>query len=296
MSNVPQAVRKQGERAEEMLKKAQEHGEQETNEQGQAVAQQQEEQLKKPEEPDYAHAYRTLQGKYNAEVPRLNQQLADQVKRNEELSRQIGELTTKIEELSTAKSPDAVRLLEDAGYDDDVVAAFRAQSTQIDALTKRNDQLIEAMNEMKSVKDRVERTEQTQAMTAQQRFIADLEAAVPDWGEVNDNKEFHAFLSGEDGFSGLTRQDVLSRAEKELDAATVIKLFKGFKGAKPKRAENIAPAAGQGGTQHEGGKVFSRAEVAQFYSDLAVGRIKHGPEAQAKEAEILKAQQEGRIR
>lgn len=298
MSNIPAAVRKQGERAEELLKNAQTPSEQIAPNESEKV--QEPEPNKDPEkvtqEPDYAQAYRTLQGKYNAEVPRLNQQLAEQTKRAEDLARQVGELTAKVTELSSAPKADAVKILEEAGYDNDVVEAFKAQNEQIAALTTRNDQLVSALADLQGVKERVERAEQSQAMTSQQRFIADLAAAVPDWEEINDNPAFHAFLTEEDGFSGLTRQDVLSNAEKRLDSATVVKLFSAFKGAKPKRTENIAPANGNHAAAPDGGRIFSRAEVAQFYGDLARGRIKHGPEAQAKEAEILKAQQEGRIR
>lgn len=298
MSNIPAAVRKQGERAEELLKNAQTPSEQIAPNESEKV--QEPEPNKDPEkvtqEPDYAQAYRTLQGKYNAEVPRLTQQLAEANKRAEDMERQIGELNAKLSEMAAAPKSDAVKTLEDAGYDDDVVSAFKAQNEQIQALMKRNEDLVAQVRELYDVKERVERTEQEQVMTAAQRFVADLDSAVPEWRETNDNPEFHAFLLQEDGFSGLTRQDVLSNAEQRRDAATVIKLFKAFKDAKPKRKENIAPANGNHAAAPDGGRIFSRAEVAQFYGDLARGRIKHGPEAQAKEAEILKAQQEGRIR
>ena len=191
---------------------------------------------------------------------------------------------------------DTLKRLEDAGHGDEVIAAFKAQNDQIEELRRHNNQLVSALNELNGVKERVERTEQAQVMTAKQRFIADLNKDVPDWQEINDNAAFHAFLAEEEGLSGFTRQEVLDVAATNSDSAKVIRLFKAFKDSRPKRKENIAPETGGQSAAPEAKKVFTRAEVAQFYNDLAMGRIKHGPEAQAKEAEILQAQQEGRIR
>lgn len=303
MSAIPEAVRRQAERADQLLEQMNQQTQQTEQKDEQQEAQEvqpQEQQPKeadKQKEPDYQQAYRTLQGKYNAEVPRLNQALAEQGKQNSDLKRQIDELSAKVSELSSSPKQDSVKILEDAGYQDDaLITAFKAQNEQLAELQRKNDKLQASLQELHGVKDRVARNEETQAQTAAQRFITDIAAAIPDWEAVNDNPQFHAFLSQEEGLSGYTRQDTLSRAEKSLDAATAVKIFKAFKDSLTKRKENISPNSRGSGSAPEGKRLFSREEVAQFYADLARGRIKQGPEAQAKEAEIIEAQREGRIR
>lgn len=155
---------------------------------------------------------------------------------------------------------------------------------------------------------------------AHKNMLNRLDADLPSWREQNENPEFLNWLRLPDAYSGAIRGDLLRQAWGQNDAHRVLAFFRGFLSeeaavapaepetpppaqqgkvsldslAAPGRARS-ATAAQPAGTPEK--PIITRAQVTQFYADVAAGRY-HGQDAKkaSDEAMIFAAQREGRIR
>lgn len=285
---------------------------------------------------DAEHKYKVLQGKYNAEVPRL--QARD--RENTEAIRQLREQLTATQNLLASLSaqretapaavsqptPAVARLVKD-----EEVREFGADLIDVMRRVVREENaslLPEIDRRVAPVAQRVDQVAQaTQHVGArvarndQQSVLAQLEAAVPNWEELNGDQEFLEWLDQVDPFSGHRRGALLNQAYKSHDGPRVVAFFNGYlkehavvtppaaptsSAAPPvqpqKRLEQFVapgtPKTGAASTQDGSGKrVWSRAEIGSFYSDVQAGRFKGTAEQRkALEADIFAAQREGRIR
>lgn len=157
-----------------------------------------------------------------------------------------------------------------------------------------------------------------QRMTVMEQMYQTLEKELPNWGEINTNPDFGAWLALPDPFSGAIRKDMLSAAHSQGNASRVLAFFNGFladeaastpagdgpvKGttvpkvplatfAAPGRAKAAAPNPA---AQEK--PVITRAQIASFYADVASGKYqKDVAEKDRLEKMIFSAQAEGRIR
>jgi hypothetical protein len=229
----------------------------------------------------YKAKYNTLQGKYQAEVPRLAQQVKES---HEEIRRLQQQLQQQQEQLTQAKSKPSSEL-RNRGYEEDLVGV-------IESLEERIKQLSDA-------KARVDRIENTVTQTAEQRFWQELADLYPEWRTVDADPKFHAFLEQEDVVTGLTRQQLLNAARQDRSAKRVAAIFNTFKENRDrnKPKENISPSSYSSRGNNDGKKVFTLSEINQFYRDVVRGRYA-GREDEAKkiETEINQANIEGRIK
>jgi hypothetical protein len=158
------------------------------------------------------------------------------------------------------------------------------------------------------------------AQNDQQSVLSMLASAVPSWQELNEDPGFLEWLDQVDPFSGAQRGALLKQAYKAHDGSRVVAFFNGYlkehaavtppaastpPAAVPAPQRNLeqfvapgTPKTGAAGAQDGSGKrVWSRAEIGSFSSDVQAGRFK-GTKEQRKqiEADIFAAQREGRIR
>lgn len=150
-----------------------------------------------------------------------------------------------------------------------------------------------------------------------------LDTRVPDWREMNDNPDFLAWLGLPDRFSGVTRAELIAKADEANDGERVAAFFEGFKSEQAAPApttENPAPAdpqpttarprlediaapgrAGNAGGNYsqppaEGKPTFTPAEIAQFYNDVRRGLYEGRDEERSRvDRAIIEAGREGRI-
>ena len=150
----------------------------------------------------------------------------------------------------------------------------------LDRLAERDEQLREGL--------------QRAAKTAIDRA---LDAAVPNWREINQDPRWIQWLNSLEPYSGYRRQDLLNDAVAQGDAGRVIAIFKGF----------IAEAGGQQGQASQPGqplprraaqptgRVYSRQQIL----DMAARRRKgeFSDEQWLRwEHELIRAANERRIR
>lgn len=284
--------------------------------------------------------YRVLQGKYNAEVPRLQNQVREQQTQLQSFQSQLtatqnllASLSAQRETAPAATPPASTPAAPARLVKDEEVREFGADLIDVMRRVVREEQatlLPEIDRRVAPVAQRVERVAQaTQnvgervAQSDQQSVLSMLASAVPNWMELNEDPGFLEWLDQVDPFSGAQRGALLKQAFKAHDGSRVVAFFSGYlkehaavtppaasnppaapaPAAAPQRSleQFVAPGTpktGAASTQDGSGKrVWTRAEIGQFYADCQAGRFK-GTKEQRKqiETDIFAAQREGRIR
>lgn len=271
----------------------------------------------------YAQRWRTLQGKYNALL-----------RQHEETTGRLGNLEHLVAQMQVppapaaapAQAPETVVSPEDVDREgtDRIELITRIVRSELAPLAQAAQLLNARLDKLSGVVPVVENIATVQHQTAQQRFYAELRAAVPTWQAVNDDPRFHEWLMETDPLTGIDRQTYLRDAERKLDSARVSSIFKAGMAALgqtvPPQAEDTpaptptntaTPAAtnarlarqvapGRATTtpapQPAAKRTWSRAEIAKFYADRLRGAFR-GREAESKamEADIFSAQADGRV-
>jgi len=222
---IPEAVQRQADEADRLIAEIQERDKNPAPEQQQqAVAEPPPEQEK---QTDWEHKYSVLQGKYNAEVPRLNQQmheLRNEVGQIDSLKAQIADLQKKPE----VKAPefDVSSFREDFG--DTGADALEAMNRRMDSYDDRQREQQESINQ----------TQQSSQQSSDQMFWTTLDSKVNDWRDINDDPRFIDWLNQPDGFSGKTRQTLLNEGRNQMDVDRVATFFTEWKktGTKPNKS------------------------------------------------------------
>lgn len=245
-----------------------------------------------PQEGDdkWEARFKTLSGKYNAEVPRLHAAL-------KERDAKLNSLTEEVEALKaslTAPREKLVKPEEVSEFGEPLVDLMRraareelqAKDGEIKELTKKLDSLMG-----------------TATANVEVSFYDRLAMQAPDWQTINDDPEFHAWLGEYDELTGVQRQDILSQAEEKRDADRVARFFKAFKKVQQDRsadsstslAAQVAPEATRTPEVPKGKKLWTRAEIAAFYAADRRGAYTD-EQASAIDAEIQLAIREQRVR
>ncbi len=272
----------------------------------------------KPERTDWKQKYNVLQGKYDAEVPRLIQQLRDAEVRMNGLEDRMTP-PAKEEETPAPRSDFTPEEIADYGEDLlDVIGRKAREIVESEYLPQMNSMT----TEMNSLKTQVGETGQKVAKQETNEVFAQLDATVEHWRKINVDPEFHVWLDQVDAFSGATRKNLMLNAFNRKNAHQVKAFFDKYNEENATfTPDPTAGPSGQGGTQttatldlndyiapgqpKSGGdvgapkdkRIWSNIEIGSFYSDVQKGRYKSRPDDKARiEADIISATREGRIR
>lgn len=280
-----------------------------------------------PQQVDWEHKFKVLQGKYNAEVPRLQKQLASAETDTRETAQRIANLEGMIATLQAVKADPpppptpAVSDEEREQFGDDLIDLIKRVSLNA-TLPEIESHLKPLEGRVKQVDEKVAHSEQTVAESKRQQVFDRLAAAVPNWDKQNENPEFLEWLDQEEGMSGKPRAYFLTEAMKLNNADVVIRYFTGFQSENTaddppeptpvtdptpepqvKLEDLSAPGTPQTGTasapNESGKRVWTRADIARFYADRNQFVKKGKPipkELQKLERDIFAAQSEGRVR
>jgi hypothetical protein len=304
MSNLPEAVRKQVERAEALQKQELDrvNGDTEPAATEETPQEQEPEQQQPHEEPTEPHQerdewkerYNTLQGKYNAEVPRLQHELR-------QMRDQMGQLNQQLQEAQTQKeTPEQSDLNPDAysEYGEEferMARVIQAQSAELDRLKGDMGQVV-----------------QGQQQSRQDQFWTALKGAMPDWETQNNDPAFHQWLGQTIPGTRTTYQAVLDQAGQAFDVGRVVEVFNAWPGkqkpaAKPRPSVstqqaptstgagatgNVAPQ--QTYTGHEIKYLFTEGTKNQFPIQFR-GKLIEREEAERIKRDMSIAINEGRV-
>ena len=265
--------------------------------------------------------YNTLQGKYNAEVPNLREQLRAQQEQISRLQQQQFAPPPAASPsvpfpASRAAAPAREVPSEDVEtYGQDLIAA-----TQRWAEARFAPVLEDYERRLMSVEGGAARL---QEYTSGQAVEVALARAVPDWEQINTDQNFLAWLAQRDPFSGQVRRDLLTEAHTSGDAARTIAFFQAYKN------EHTVVSQGRGTQQAQTGadaladrlplenlavpgrssvatppplgaperRVWRPQDITAFYDQKRRGLWDHRRDEAARlEADIVAAGTEGRVR
>lgn len=275
-----------------------------------------------PNSETYAQRWRTLQGQFNAEVPRLRGA-------NKELQARVAQLENLLSTLSSAPAaapsaqPQSVQKLvtddDVAEYGESIDMMRKVTREEVGSLQGKIAQLEGVIASLTqsvsgSVIPQVQRVAQQQAASAEERFWSNLAQRVPNWQQINNDQDFQSWLLDVDPLTNTSRQTHLEIAQRDLDVNRVVAFFNAFTAAsgkftpqanaQPNRSaseleKQIAPGRSRGtagGTANQTTKTYTPSDITKFFNDVRTGKYK-GREAERDrvERDIFAAQREGRI-
>lgn len=255
--------------------------------------------VQQPQKDGYREKYLTLQGKYNAEIPRLQQTIQDMSQKLREL-----ELMPREEEQQPQQDVSSFNLDEIGEYGDD----FKKMGEMLLSIQKENSQLKEHLSKLGQT------VEQSQSQTAHNSYLDKVSAHLSKQGQdlqtLNSDSSLLTWLKQSDGMSGQTRHDSLRKAQSAQDVKMTTKIFDAFlketsisKQKQQAPTPNLQPPQGNTGNDvnPQGtttGQMWTRGDIKRFYSDKAAGKFV-GDDGRKRaatiEADIFAAQRDGRI-
>lgn len=262
--------------------------------------------------PDFEQQYRVLQGKYNAEVPRLNQQNRELNSQLQQLRDQMQQMRDQMEAMRNPPAP-LVTPEEVTDYTPELMDVVGRRAREV-----AEPEISRVRQEVQSLRGELAGVRQVVVQTAQERVLLQLDREVEDWRTTNDDEGFSDWLDQIDPLSKQRRREMFNRAYSAGDGNAVVAAFKAYriehaathghdhKGSQPGTprvdlrefvAPGKAPAAGaHGGAQPEK-QIWTSADIDRFYADVRRG-VFNGREAEqrAYELDLASAQREGRIR
>ena len=255
--------------------------------------------------------YRTLQGMYNADTARLRADKQELTARVEQLEKLLSSFSTPPAQAAPVQS----KLVTDKDiedYGDSIEVMRRVTKEETSFYQQKIADLENVIRSLQaSVVPRVEQVAQRQAQSAEQGFWSDLSATVPEWRDINQNKDFHSWLLEVDPLTGVNRQSHLESAQKALDVRRVAAFFTTWQGlnghriaqeprdaAKSQLEKQVAPGRGRTAAApvDNQAKMYSPAEIAKFFDDVRRGAYRgRETERDRIERDIFAAQRENRI-
>ena len=259
--------------------------------------------------------YKTLQGMYNAEVPRLHQQnreMSNRVQQMEQLLASLSAQQTSAQSQQIVEKIVTDKDVEEYGESLDVMR--KVSREELIPMEQRFTQMEQMFRQMQTnVVPQVQAVAQRQQVSAEQGFWAGLTSVVPNFRQINDNDAFQSWLLSADPLTGITRQTYLDDAQRSLDAKRVANFFHAWlestgqaavaqstgrtqnseleKQVTPGRSRNTGTPA----TTNQG-KMYSPQDIQKFFNDVRTGKYKgREPERDRIERDIFAAQRENRI-
>lgn len=205
--------------------------------------------------------YRVLNGKYTAEVPRMAQELREL--RGQLQAAQVSPPAPAAAPVASNAGLDAVT----AQYGEDFAAAV---STVAEASVQK-------LRDGLTAEVEVVKTES--AARARREFLTDLAGLVPTWKSVDADIGFTAYLDEFQAQTGRTRREFFNEADASNNAARVASFFAAYIRAttparpsvvtpvEPQVEPLISPDSSRASEAPPGKKLWSRAEIQQFYAD-----------------------------
>ena len=257
-----------------------------------------------PQVDPWEHKYRTLQGRYNSDVPKLQTQVT-------ELKTQLEQAIVRLNEAAKPQAPQEKKPVADPqdveAFGQDLVDMVQRIAERMfgGAASEFQRQAAQFEQRLARLEGTLKGTTETVAATAEQAFFDRLTKLVPNWEEVNTNQAFLDWLAEIDPVYGQPRQAALDVAQQSLNSERAANVFKAFlatlpqapksnpvdKQVSPKAAASAAPT----GTDNK--PIITQAQIKAFYDDVAKGLYRGRPqEVQQIEAKINAAIAEGRVR
>jgi len=223
-------------------------------------------------EKDYKQMYKTLEGKYRAEVPELHKNVKHWKDNAIQLSEKISELEKKINDIEISSSRSEIKgdldILEEE-YPDIGKTIRKIDERHANELAARDTywqaQLNKALAPMQADLN----------MTRESRFDADMvRFGVPNWRKINVEPEFIDYLNAPTPYGRKTKLELLQEAGSIFDAEVAAKFFLEYMETKTqdekpvdgqeKLKKYVAPPKAETGANSKGGSGKPELTVAMY--------------------------------
>jgi hypothetical protein len=261
------------------------------------------------DEETWQKRYLTLQGMFNAEVPRLNGRI-------KELESQLQEAIHQFKaqrEAPEQKQPERlVTEKDEEAFGSDLLDVVKRQAKEI--VHAERDQFQQVIEELRAENAKLHQqlgsVSERQGVNDRRTYLQTLERMVPGFEQVNSDQRFLAWLDEVDPMTGLNRKAYLEDAYAAFDVQRTAAIFNSWPGSKAMQAQRpspkaelakqVAPSAARTAsnpTSSPNERVWSMADIDAFYRDVSRGVFRgRDADAQRIEAEIDLAVSQGRVK
>ena len=260
--------------------------------------------------------YRTLQGMYNAEVPRLHSQ-------NKELSGRVQQMEQLLATLSAqSNAPRNAEVTSDPlitdrdqeEYGESLDVMRRVTREELIPVAQKMAQLDRLIQQLQiNVVPQVNNLTQRQAVNTEQQFWTELTSYIPNWRDINNTPDFQSWLLEIDPLTCISRQTILEDAQRNTDVRRVANFFRSWmeltgqanvaqdtnrRATASELERQVTPGRSRntGAPSNSNAKSYSPDDIKTFFNDVRQGKYK-GREAERDrtERDIFAAQRENRI-
>lgn len=235
--------------------------------------------------------HQVLQGKYNAEVPRLSQE-------NRELNKQLDDLKGRIEALESNPPEPEIPDVDEENlqklYGPDLLAYIKKQAQMVAG------NVVE--NTVKPLSEKLETVERSDRERATDSFFGKIAEAHSDWQQINATDAFKTYLAEYIPHLGMERQMIVNNAMATGNPKPIIDILTEFKGLPNKAQERMAAHQvpsddGRTPPPSESEEVrLKESEIQKFYVDVSRGKYNgRDKERNRLEAQIKRASETGNI-
>jgi len=242
-----------------------------------------------PAPDDWEKRYKGMQRTHDKTVSGLRDE-------NEGLNTKVEELEALLEKANTAPAAQepvfSEAEIEEYGQD------FLDMVSRI-AATKNDSPDSNVAKELNELKTKFDGIAEKQFRTVEDKFFDELDTAVPNWEDINEQDDFKNWLAEEMPLTGQERQKFLENAHKRFDSKAVISFFNAWlsvsgKGYMP---DSITVPSELGNENPNDIGIITKRDIDIFYEELKLGKWKgREKEARQNELKIFAAQKAGMIR
>jgi hypothetical protein len=237
-----------------------------------------------PSTDDFEQRYRVLQGKYNAEVPRLQAALRENMAQFQETLARL----TALEQAQKAKVEQPIQRhtaedVETFGEDMVRMVVSIAERTAADVFNRLAADL---RGEMAPIRQSVQQVQETAAKTDIERYFDAVKKQEPDWDAIEADPRWHAFLDSRAVGAVETHRAMAERAVTARSVEAVVELVRAWKqvaglAAQAAQQDNprqelerqIAPSSQRGASPPQGQRIWTMGEYEQAFDTRNQTRI-----------------------
>lgn len=250
-------------------------------------------------EETWKQKYKTLNGMFNAEVPRLHQQV-------KQLTAKMEQMNSRMVEKAAEPAPERLKLVTDQEIETFGPDLLDVQRRIVKEEHSQFEYELKQMREENSkLREQVQNTDiQMDTMSFEKR----LARAVPDFESINDDPKWVGWLDEIDPILRAARRTVAQQAFDTGDVEAIADYVRMFKGAQTPvridtRQTELERQVAPGRTGSSGSniapqvKLYTEAQAAAVFLKVRDMNIRgQRDEAATLEAEISTAYMEGRVR
>lgn len=259
------------------------------------------------EDESWKKRFDVLTGKYNAEVPRLHDQLREQTNALEKLQQELEALKTKAPSNPEPETPLVTSNDEETFGADLIDLARRITRDEQSKVLKELAELRAAVQAISNLPKQVERVVEQQAISAEERYWNAVKAVVPDWDSIDQDGRWIDWLQLTPPFSVKTYRELAMEAIQAGLVQPIVELVKEWKtqagiaqnvqanqAAKQELQSQMAPSKSNASSVPTAKKVWTGAEYERAF-DPRLSKEMSESDIEALQAEAELAYSEGRI-